>query len=113
MKNWLFGKIKPKKKEDRPSQSDATKQALEQLRRTRARIHEDNPELLDRFGQLFQQFEKLNARPPRKRAPKTEDNPLIIDREKNLHTVMKFLETKKHFSPDFQQKLKDVIQETS
>lgn len=84
--------------------SSVQKRAIEQLRQTRARINKNNPQLLERFSSL------LGANIPQAGSHQKEQT-IEIDRDKNLLAVMTFLENKKSFSPEFQNKLKDILQE--
>ncbi len=80
-----------------------TDQALEEFRRTRAKIQKDHPELLEKMRAELQAAEKANKamadtpKPQAVLAPKIEKPPaksgdlVQIDRSKNIETVLRFL----------------------
>ena len=77
--------------------------AIDQLRDLRAQITAQNPGLL----------ESIRDKMPSGAASKAEVAPataMTIDRTKNLHTIMKFMELKQG-SPAFNSKLKHILSE--
>lgn len=74
--------------------------AVEQLRQTREKISADNPGLLESIRKKIHQNIDING----------FSGDLSIDKRKNLHTVMQFLEIKRG-SPAFQSKVKQLLSE--
>lgn len=98
--------------------SDIKEQALEQMRKTQAKINQAHPELLSTLKNQLSEIGKSSPKAPvwardinatQQELPQTE---LKIDRKKNMESIMKFLEIKGAHSPVFQEKLKEVLRDT-
>jgi len=95
---------------------DIQKQALEQLKETRAQIAAQNPELLERMQALAEEKAVEAGIPLQTQALKTaqkledkRDGDIPIDRQKNLETILRFIELKPE-SDLLKRALKGLIQ---
>jgi hypothetical protein len=89
--------------------------AMEQLRETRGVLNDKYPDLLNQMGQIVEKAKEdgtldLPIDPPvQKTAPlPPSGSELTIDRQKNLETILKFIELKPH-SDHLKQELKDIL----
>lgn len=82
--------------------------ALKQLRKTRAKINADHPDLLSSMRA------RLDAAPQarvKQEQPQLEAGEVKVSREKNLKAIMQFLSIADQ-SKDFEMKLKKMLMET-
>lgn len=85
---------------------------MQQLRETRGILNEKYPDLLNKMGKIVEKAKEegtldlpIETPPQQETAPPSE---LTIDRQKNLETILKFIELKPH-SDHLKQELKDIL----
>ncbi len=84
-------------------------QALKQLQETREVIDKKCPDLLDKVGELVQRTQDIEQdQKNSKDAEAVSQDELVIDRHKNLETILKFIELKPH-ADHLKQELKTLL----
>ena len=84
--------------------SEIKEHALKQLRETRAMIEGQSPDLLKKMQDIIGAMDKE----PESRQKPEENSMVEIDRQKNLETVLRFIELKPH-SDNLKQELKKLL----
>lgn len=92
--------------------SEIKQKALEQFRETRAFIEAQHPELLDELCNIIERVnekEQLAASKTAKQKTTASEDPMVkVDRQKNLETILRFVELKPH-SDGLKQELKKLL----
>lgn len=95
--------------------------ALDQLRQTRRKFNQENPGMLDSLKHKIVRYQKMQAEEAQAEQSSKPVFPNLqlevskdvepVDRRKNLKAVMQFMELSKTSSPEFQERLKEVLLE--
>ena len=85
--------------------ADIKKEALKQLRETRGIINAQYPDLLDTMRGVVNKIQEHENHP----GLRTPDETMVkIDQQKNMETILKFIELKPH-SDGLKQELKRIL----
>ncbi len=101
-----------KRIKDKRKTEQLRKDALKELRKTRAHLEKEHPELMKAMRQLVEKAGEAEKKPVSEKKNLVKDiqdeDTVIIDRKKNLETILKYAALKPG-SDDLKKQLKDLL----